>query len=229
MKQFFLILLILVGTLPLLSAQTKQEETMVKELTALREHYQNLSSFSVDINYRLYVGSSTKAEESFTAHLIRKGKQHRLTSKEQVSIVNNSHAITVNHTEKMVLIQQSGNAKSEVDPSAIDIAILLKLSHKTTELKGLANGNRGYRFEFYNSQYKNINVIYNSDNYYIQKIILEAHAPKDQESQRLEISYSNMNPIPSIVASTFSTKKYIVIKDQKVSLIAPYKAYKLIN
>lgn len=202
---------------------------MVKELTTLRDRYQKTSTFSVDINYSLYVGSSNQAEESFTAHLIRKGKQHRLTSKEQVSIVNNSHALTINHTEKMVLVQQGGDSESEVDPSAIDIETLLKLSHKTTEIKGLPKGSRGYRFEFYNSQYKNINVIYSSDNYYIQKIILEAHLPKDQESQRLEIMYSNMNATPSIVASTFSTKKYIVIKDENASLTTPYKAYKLIN
>lgn len=202
---------------------------MVKELTTLRNRYQKTSTFSVDINYRLYVGNSTQAEESFTAHLIRKGKQYRLKSKEQVSIVNNSHALTINHTEKMVLVQQGGDSKNEIDPSAIDIETLLKLSHKTTKIKGLSNGNKGYRFEFYNSQYKSINVIYNSDNYYIQKIILEAHVPKDQESQRLEINYSNMNATPSILASTFSTKKYIVIKDQTASLTTPYKAYKLIN
>lgn len=221
---------IILGLL-LFSTCFAQDEVMVKELTKLREVYQEKTAFSVDIQYNLYLGSSSKPEESFTAHLTKQSNQYKLTSKEQTSVVNEQHALTINHNEKMVLYQAANpsNTSNEIDPSTFDVASLLKLAHETDEIKGLNKGNKGYRFKFYAAQYEYIDVVYNVSNYHIEKIELKVRVPKDQEAQRLEIRYSNMNTSPTITSSTFSTRKYIITKNQEARLTAAYKDYKLIN
>ncbi|MCT4579771.1 MAG: hypothetical protein N4A35_00010 [Flavobacteriales bacterium] len=208
-----------------------QDELMVEELTKLREVYQENQAFSVDIEYLLYLGNSSKVEEAFNAHLTRKSKHYKLTSKVQTSVVNDQYALTINHDEKMVLLQvmSADNHQSEVDPSSFDIASLLKIAHQTSVLEGLPKGKKGFRFEFYAAQYEAIDVVYNTQNYYIEKIVLKAHVPKGYEAQRIEIKYSNMNTAPKIAASTFSIDKYIQVKNQEARLTAAYKDYKLIN
>lgn len=208
-----------------------QDEAMVKELTKLREVYQENKAFSVDIQYSLYLGHSYTPEESFTAHLTKQSNQYKLISKEQTSVVNKQHALTINHFEKMVLYQaaNTNNTSSEIDPSTFDVASLLKLALETSEIQGLSNNKKGYRFKFYAAQYEYIDVVYNVSNYHIEKIELKVRVPKDQEAQRLEIRYSNMNTSPTITSSTFSTRKYITTKNQEARLTEAYKDYKIIN
>lgn len=215
----------------ILSTVFGQDEAMVKELTKLRATYQSSAAFSVDVEYLLYMGSSNHPSETFTAHLTKHLDQYKLTSKAQTSVVNKAHALTINHDEKLVLYQAvtANSNTSEVDPSSFDVATLLELAHKTSEIKTADKGMKGYRFEFYSAQYEYIDVVYDSKTYHIHKISLKVRVPEDQEAQRLEIRYSNMNTEPSISSSTFSTSKYITLTNQEARLTAAYKDYKLIN
>lgn len=205
-------------------AQTSTEKLVVKELETLRGKYKSLDNFSVEINYRLFNGKDALAIEELAAKLTKKGTSQLLESNKHITLSTEKRVLTINHEQKVVMIQDA-NLNKVVDPLSLDVSVILDMAIDYQKLENLKKGQLGYRFSFYDNQYKSIDIIYNSSTYFLEQTVLILNA----ERGKIQIDYKNLKQGLALPSAFFSTDKYFIERLNKIELTNTYASYELYN
>lgn len=205
-------------------AQTSTEKLVVKELEALKDKYKSLDNFSVDVHYSLFKSKEAVAIEKLSANLTKKGTNQLLKSGKHITLSTDKLVLTIDHEQKIMVIQDV-ILNQGLNPLSLDVSEVLDMAIDYQKLDNLKKGQLGYRFLFYDNQYKSIDIIYNSSTYFLEQTVLIFNA----ERGKIQIDYKNLKQGLNLPSGFFSTDKYFIEKTDKIELTNTYASYELYN
>lgn len=204
-------------------AQKSNKKEIIKELELLKETYSNIDNFSVDVIYRLFNNKDVVAIEKLEANLTKKGGSQLLKSDKHITLINNEYSLTIDHEQKVIVLQEANN--KGIDPLSLKVTELLEMAINYEKLENLGNNQLGYRFSFYDNQYKSIDIIYNASTHFLVKTVLTLSG----ESGKIQIDYKNLKQNLTLSSTFFNTDKYFIKKDNTIELTNTYASYELFN
>jgi len=226
------LILISITALAISVSQAQDKSEVRNDLNQLRTTYEKIQSFKVDITYseyNAYVGGNRISFHQ--GHMARNKDNYRIELPGQKTIANSEVVVVKNDEEKLVLITRNDHSyKSPV--MDIDLGKVLDYTNSYKPLLNLDAGYKGYKFEFINSTYQFLDLIFNEQTGLIHKIIVYGKSMDEDGKSvegRLEILYTNMNSSPNLNSSDFSVSGIVIKKDNEYQLNGSLASYRLID
>ncbi|MEL6651523.1 MAG: hypothetical protein AAFQ87_12030 [Bacteroidota bacterium] len=211
--------------------QAQQPEA---DLLKIHEMYQNLKTYSVEIEQNVYPTYTSAKSVHQVSGKVRLGEDQYYSYIDGVEILqNDEYTIMANHDQKTLMIQD----KISLIPKTIGLPPIDSFLTQCERVEFAKISERQHAYDLYFSEdlYSRIRMIFNPRTYHLDKVILY-YANEDYWGDkqvptlaRLELEFRNPKLNQPIAASTFSSKRFFHSTTKQLRLQPAYASFRLHN
>ena len=226
------LLLLLAGVLFNISLLQAQE--IKEDLRRIHEAYQQIKSYSVDIEQRVYPTFEAQQSIHLVTGKIRIAPDRYYSSIDGVELLqNDDYAIQVNHDNKTIIVQAS-MPLMEPQLGIPNLDSLLSLC-SNVQFKKLSAKAFQYDLFFEEMEYARMRLVFNPKSWHIDQLVLyyageDKWGGSETETQaRVEIQFRNGRFNPDIPPATFYSQRFFKAKSGDFTLQPAYASFRLYN
>lgn len=204
------------------------------DIQKINEAYSGHKSFRADLVYSLYASHADEVPHQTLKGVVQNQGSHQYSRMSDMeTMINDQYALIINHERQTISLQPKFDRSSQImQPVALDS--LTKIC-KDIQYQVLAGQHVAYDFYFDAYSYERIRVVFDPENYVIQKFVFYQKDPVElapgqtPQAIRMEIAFKNIQINRSYPSNTFSEKKYVRKVGENFQPATTYASYELVN
>lgn len=232
MKRFFF-LIIAVG----LFTSHSMAQVAKDDFAKINSTYAGAKKLSMKIKYEVFKNKNSNTAFQTETGELKKNENSKYTRIGKIeTIETETYKLIVDHEDKNMSLLGAENQDKAGDEALymVNLQQMLSLCSKVT-FKKISEDQNQYTLVIPNEEYKEIQLIYNSKTFFIEKMILYYAQEQNleekegglKESPRMEISYSEFNTQPNFDDALFTSERFLEKQKGKWFGKAPYQSYKV--
>lgn len=208
-----------------------------EDILKMNEAFNRLASFSMNVEVKIFSnGTDVKPAQSFKGEARKSGNCFYSSMLGKTSLVNAEHALLIDVQQKLIVYDEV-REENQKDKAALFKSGLMMVDTALTKLyklKYLVNNENIRRIEISRPKdkiYRKIELELDAKTSLIRSITYYYIKSEENGSpyDRISISYTGLQADAKIAPETFSEKKYVSVKNTKVTATAAYKTYKIVD
>lgn len=206
---------------------TLSAQNVKQDIERINEAYRSLKGAQVELEYQHYAGYDPGNPEISKGTASWQGANQKMSTPAMERLQNEKYAILVNHDMKTIIIQNAQVATNIGSPIPLDSLLAICDSIHFLQKE---NGLLAYRFVIGVLGFEAIEVVFNPQSYFIERIVCYQLPWKEGElGDRTEIHYRNFQRLSTSSTSPFSEQKYVRRDGDQFLPQLAYKGYELYN
>ncbi len=190
------------------------------DLARIKTAYNQAGTVSCKMTYQLFAPSATQAADSMTGSLTMLGRDYYFKIGQVEYLQEGNRFLYIDHESRQMML--FSRAKSNTDPTnSGQIASLLDKGGVVAEVQNIGSKQRKLILETEQSSIENVEIWYNTDNYFIEKTRTTLAANKAV----LQVTYGQTKQLKT--GFTHSITAFTVLKNKKYAPTDKYKGYKI--
>lgn len=202
-------------------------QNVKQDVERINEAYRSLKGAQVELEYKHYAGHDPQNPEISKGTASWQGAFQKMSMPTMERLQNEKYAILVNHDMKAIIIQNAQVSTNLGSPIPLDsmLAICDSIQFSSKE-----DGLLAYRFVIGILGFEAIEVVFNPENYFIERIVCSQLPWQEGElGDRTEIHYRNFQKLSAASTSHFSEQRYVRRDGDTFLPQAAYQGYELYN
>lgn len=208
-------------------ASTIHAQTFKEDVKKINSAYEKAAKLSFKANHTYYDarGANTPGEVKQSV-IYKDGKKTYNKTDFIETVTDERYSLVIDNHNKIISANKIPATTAPLVTAMVSLDSLMKLCSK---IEYVTSGNlKGYKLAFEQMEAEQLTIYFDPKTFFIKRIEID-YIGWDGSQPYVEISYSEINTNPGFPKGIFSTDKYVINSNGKLTLTDKYSSYKLLN